>query len=232
MNIALFGDGKMGSAVRASAERSGHRIVAAVTRGNTVSGNPGLADVAIDFSHADALDTHLALAQEFRLPLVIGTTGWNDRREAVRAQVLAAGLGVVHGPNFSLGVNLMFRLVAHAAELFAPFAYDPFLTEAHHRHKKDAPSGTALALQSIVKEAFTGDIPTTSLRAGAIPGTHTVGFDADADTLTITHTARHRGGFADGALLAAEWIVGRTGFFDFAQVIDERLGKTAAVSSQ
>lgn len=222
MNFALFGDGKMGTALRLSAARDGHRIVAAVTRSG-IEGDLRAAGVAIDFSHADALDGHLSLAEEFRLPLVIGTTGWNDRRDAVRRRVEAAGLGVVHAPNFSLGVNLFFRLAARAAEVFAPFAYDPFITEAHHRHKRDAPSGTAIALRGILQSAFQTDIPTSSLRAGAIPGTHTVGFDGDADTLTITHTARHRGGFADGALLAAEWIVGKTGFFEFSRVLDDRL---------
>lgn len=222
MNFALFGDGKMGSALRAVAARDGHDVVATVTR-RGIDGDLRAAAAAIDFSHADALDGHLLLAEEFRLPLVIGTTGWNDRRDDIRGRVEAAGLGVVHAPNFSLGVNLFFRLAARAAEAFAPFAYDPFVTEAHHRHKRDAPSGTAIALRNILQSAFQTDIPTTSLRAGAIPGTHTVGFDGDADTLTITHTARHRGGFADGALLAAEWIVGRTGFFEFSRVLDDRL---------
>lgn len=229
MNIALFGDGKMGSALRAGADRNSHEIVATVTRSG-VDGDLRTAAVAIDFSHADALDGHLLLAEEFRLPLVIGTTGWDGRRDAVRRRIESAGLGVVHAPNFSLGVNLFFRLAARAAEVFAPFAYDPFITEAHHRHKRDAPSGTAIALRNILQSAFSTDIPTTSLRVGAIPGTHTVGFDGDADTLTITHTARHRGGFADGALLAAEWIVGKTGFFEFSRVLDDRLG--AVVSGQ
>ncbi|HEY6329352.1 MAG TPA: dihydrodipicolinate reductase C-terminal domain-containing protein, partial [Blastocatellia bacterium] len=129
-----------------------------------------------------------------------------------------------------IGVNLMFRVVSYASELFARFAdlYDPFLEEAHHKFKKDAPSGTAADLKQIVESEFGRAVSVASTRAGYMPGLHTVGFDSEADTFVMTHTARGRGGFAEGALVAAQWIVGRKGFYDFTEVMDEELkGKPA-----
>jgi 4-hydroxy-tetrahydrodipicolinate reductase len=223
LKLALLGDGRMGAALRAAAAARGHAVVAVVTRSQGVTGDLAAAEVALDFSHADALDFHCKLALERRLPLVIGTTGWRRRLDEVRALFEnAGGAGVVHDANFSLGAHALFRLTRQAAEFFADFedSYAAFLTEAHHAAKCDTPSGTALTLQRIVTEAFGEEAPLASLRAGNVPGEHVVGFDSESDTVTLTHVARHRGGFADGALLAAEWIVGRTGFYDFESVID------------
>jgi 4-hydroxy-tetrahydrodipicolinate reductase len=225
MKIALFGDGRMGKAIRASIRPGDHQVVAAITRHGGVKGDLKSAQVGIDFSAAEAVDQHLALACELRLPLVIGTTGLNDRLSALREKAENAGIGVVYGPNFSLGANLMLRLVAHGAELFSAFdeVYEPYLTEVHHRHKKDAPSGTALALKGILERTFESEIPVTALRVGQVPGTHTVGFESEADGIALTHAARTRSGFAEGALLAGEWIIRKKGFFEFSQFIDERL---------
>src|SRR5262249_46525293 len=127
----------------------------------------------------------------------------------------------------SIGVNLMFKITRYAAELFSHFpSHDPFIEEAHHKFKKDAPSGSALSLRRIVGEQYKREVPTASTRAGYFPGWHTVGFDSEADTLEIPHTARSRAGFAEGALIAAKWIAGRKGFYEFSEIIEEQLKGT------
>ena len=133
---------------------------------------------------------------------------------------------MVYGANFSIGVNLFYRLARAAAEIFASFPiYDPFLTEAHHKMKKDAPSGTALEITRQIQPYFADrEIPVTSVRAGYIPGAHELGFDSEADTIILRHTARGRQGFAEGALHAARWIAGRKGFFNFADVLQTGAG--------
>ncbi|HET7287696.1 MAG TPA: dihydrodipicolinate reductase C-terminal domain-containing protein, partial [Pyrinomonadaceae bacterium] len=129
---------------------------------------------------------------------------------------------MVYGANFSIGVNLFYRIVAEAASLFAAVdGYAAFIEEAHHSRKRDAPSGTALKLRELMSEHLGPDISTASTRAGHIPGTHRVGFDSEADQILLTHTARSRQGFASGAIVAAHWIAGRTGVFEFGHVIDE-----------
>jgi 4-hydroxy-tetrahydrodipicolinate reductase len=133
---------------------------------------------------------------------------------------------MVFGANFSIGVNLFYRISDFAAELFAKFPeYEAFIEEQHHSRKKDAPSGTALKLKDIVAEYIKNDFSVSATRAGNIPGTHRVGFDGPADQILLEHTARSREGFASGALLAAEWIVGKQGFFEFTDVMDEIVGK-------
>ena len=133
------------------------------------------------------------------LAMVVGTTGWYERMDEVRRVVDEKQIGFVYGSNFSVGVNLMFKIARYSARLFSRFeSHKPFITEAHHQFKKDAPSGTAIFLKREVEAEYNYDVPTASLRAGFIPGTHTVGFDSEADTLVVTHTARSRAGFADG----------------------------------
>jgi 4-hydroxy-tetrahydrodipicolinate reductase len=154
--------------------------------------------------------------------LVVGTTGWHKHLAEVRKVIEQAGVGMVYAPNFSIGVNLFYRLARAAAEIFAPFPmYDPFLTESHHKTKKDAPSGTALEISRQIQPYFVDrDIPMASVRAGYIPGTHELGFDSEADTVVLRHTARGRQGFAEGALLAARWVVGKKGFYSFGEVLE------------
>jgi 4-hydroxy-tetrahydrodipicolinate reductase len=154
--------------------------------------------------------------------LVVGTTGWHKHQAEVRKVVEQAGIGLVYAANFSIGVNLFYRLARAAAEIFAPFPmYDPFITEAHHKMKKDAPSGTGLEIARQIQPYLTDrDIPVASVRAGYIPGTHELGFDSEADTVTLTHTARGRMGFVEGALYAANWIAGKKGFYSFAEVLE------------
>ncbi|MEN3328654.1 MAG: 4-hydroxy-tetrahydrodipicolinate reductase [Acidobacteriota bacterium] len=179
-------------------------------------------DVAIDFSTGDAVIKNIEACALARVPLVEGTTGWKQHESAAKQLVTEHSGAMVYGANFSIGVNLFYRIVKQAAALFSAVdGYAPFIEEAHHNRKRDAPSGTALKLRDIMSEHLGLDIPTSSTRAGYIPGTHRVGFDSEADQILLTHTARSRQGFANGALLAAHWIVGRTGVFEFSDMIEE-----------
>ena len=149
------------------------------------------------------------------VPLVEGATGWQDKEAEARRLVKAHDGALVFGANFSIGVNVFYRMVDHAATLMARLnQYEAFIQEEHHSRKRDAPSGTALKLRDRMARSIKGEIPIASTRAGHIPGTHRVGFDSAADQILLTHTARSREGFAAGALLAARWIVGRKGIYD------------------
>ena len=162
-----------------------------------------------------------------QVALVVGTTGWLTEVENVRRLVEGSNGAFIYGANFSVGVQIFYRIAARAAELFRNVEiYDPFIEEAHHQRKRDAPSGTALQLEKIVKQHLGREIPTSSTRAGYIPGTHRLGFDSAADQIRITHEARSREGFAAGALMAAEWIIGRKGFYEFSEVFDEIISQT------
>ena len=230
MKLALFGRGGMGAVLAERARAAGHEIGATLTSADAANNGDQLAallrghDAAIDFSTADAVLAHATACARARVPLVEGTTGWRDRERSVLAAVEADGGALVYGANFSIGANLFFRLATRAAELFRGFPeYDPFIEEAHHAAKRDAPSGTALRLRDILGGASGRVIPVASTRAGHIPGTHRVGFDSPADQVTLEHTARSRDGFAAGALLAAAWIVKRRGVFTFDEVVDDML---------
>ena len=223
MKIALFGRGNMGRLVDDACRRRGWNVVCVRTR-SVREGEVAGADVAIDFTEPAAVIGNVANAASARVPIVVGTTGWYDRLDEAKRVVGDAGTALVYGSNFSIGVNLTFELVEEAARLFGSVGqYDAFIDEAHHRRKKDAPSGTALTLKRIVDRVTGASTPVASLRAGYIPGTHTIGFDSEVDTVTITHTARGRGGFVEGALAAAEWVIGKQGVFEFPDVIRARL---------
>ena len=228
MKLALFGHGQMAGVLESRAREAGHEIGAVITSRNTADAARLLAGhaVAIDFSVPAAVPGNVAAALAAGVPLVEGTTGWASEEARVRALVEASGGALVYGANFSIGVNLFFRIVRGAARLLrAVPGYDPFIEEAHHAKKRDAPSGTALTLRALLADGLGGrDVPVTSTRAGHIPGTHRVGFDGAADQILLVHTARSRAGFAEGALLAAHWIVGRRGVFAFADVLDDVLG--------
>ena len=182
-------------------------------------------DAAIDFSTARAVLRNAEACAKASVPLVEGTTGWQEHAGEVRDAITSRGGALVFGANFSVGVAVFYRLVSRAAELFAAVeGYEPFVEEAHHSRKRDAPSGTALKLKELLAARLPDSpIPVASTRAGHIPGTHRVGFDSAADQLTLTHAARTREGFAAGALLAARWIQGRAGVFEFSEVMDEIL---------
>jgi len=228
MKLALIGNGAMGQMVAVEARKRGDEIGAVVTSDDKNFAIDQLADklrghdAAIDFSVGDVVLKNIEACARAQVPLVEGTTGWKDKESEAKQIVAEHNGALVYGANFSIGVNLFYRLTEHAAKLFAAVeGYDAFIEEAHHKRKKDAPSGTALKLRDIMSEYVDGSIPTSSTRAGYIPGTHRVGFDSEPDQVLLTHTARSRQGFASGALVAAQWIIGRTGTFEFAQVIDE-----------
>lgn len=231
MKLAFFGTGRMGSVAIARARAEAHDIGAVVTSHDAQIGQRELAallkghDAAIDFSVGKAVFAHATACMLAGVPLVEGTTGWKKDERGVLQFVADAGGAMVYGPNFSIGVNVYLRVVARAAELFGGLGgYDAFVEEAHHAKKKDAPSGTAIALRDVLRHTLGKEPPVASTRAGHIPGTHTVGFDSAADQVALTHTARSREGFADGALLAARWIAKRRGVYAFADVLDDILG--------
>ena len=229
MKIALFGHGTMGRVLEESARAAGHEIGAIVTSANGGEAArllPGHT-VAIDFSAPGAVPAHVEAAAAAGVPLVEGTTGWQRDEAGVRDMVERRGAALIYGANFSIGVNLFYRIVAGAAQLVRGAGYDPFIEEAHHARKRDTPSGTALALEAILSHGLGREggtsVPVASTRAGHIPGTHRVGFDSAADQILLVHTARSRAGFAAGALLAARWIVGRRGMYAFADVLHDIL---------
>ena len=241
MRVAVVGYGKMGREVADVLRDRKHEPVVSA-RG---AGFPAGCPVGIDFTEPDAVlaNTRAALAAGARY--VIGTTGWDAQADELTRLVAESKSGVVHAANFSLGVNLFYKVVRDAARLFARFPdYDPYVVEKHHRQKKDAPSGTARALAQILEgapgprrqavTAFEGAIPAgrfhvAAVRAGGIVGEHTVGFDSGGDEVLLEHRARTRRGFALGSVLAAEWITGRTGLHTFEEVVDDLAGSSSAV---
>ncbi|HKO01056.1 MAG TPA: dihydrodipicolinate reductase C-terminal domain-containing protein [Thermoanaerobaculia bacterium] len=211
MKLALHGYGKMGHAVEKVAKESGHAIV-----------DVGSAEVLIDFSSASGVDDAVAIACDRHMDLVIGTTGWNDRLDAVRKRVDQAGIGCVYASNFAPGANVVFALARRAGELIVRFPqYAAGIEERHHAQKKDAPSGTALRIANEVKQGSGGKIepPIVSSRVGAEFGLHTLFFDSSDDLIEISHRARGRDGFARGAILAAEHIRGRKGLIRFDDLV-------------
>ena len=230
MKIALIGHGVMGQLVAKLAKEQGHEIAVTLNSrdadrlkedvGTEISG----CDVAIDFSVAAAVPHNISLCMIYGVPLVEGTTGWQANRDELVPLVEDADGALVYGANFSVGAQVFFRIAAAAAEFFQNLeSYDVYIEEAHHKRKLDAPSGTAIKLGGIVAEHLGREVPISSTRAGHIPGTHRVGFDARADHITLEHVARSREGFAEGALMAAKWIVGRKGVYEFTEVFDEIL---------
>lgn len=228
MKIALIGYGAMGKLIERSAKEKGHEIVATIGDSDTqlsaseLSSKLSRPDVAIDFTVADAVRRNVEASMLAGVPIVEGTTGWNAERDAIEKLVRDANGAFLFGANFSIGVNLFYRIAEFTAELFAKFPeYETFIEEQHHSRKKDAPSGTALKLKEVVSRQIQNEFSISATRAGNIPGTHRVGFDGPADQILLEHTARSREGFASGALMAAEWIVGKKGFYEFTDVIDE-----------
>jgi 4-hydroxy-tetrahydrodipicolinate reductase len=211
MKIALHGYGKMGRAVEKVAREKGHDIV-----------DVREAEVLIDFSHADALDEALDIACTNRIPLIIGTTGWNDRVHDVRERVEKAGIAAIYASNFSPGANVTFALARRAGELFARFPqYEAGMEERHHSQKRDAPSGTAIRIAGEVKSGSGGkfDPAIVSSRVGSEFGLHTLFFDSPDDVVEISHRARSRDGFARGAVMAAEMIRGKKGLIRFDELV-------------
>lgn len=224
--LAIVGYGKMGRLIEQLAPEYGFEVALKLDEFNNVNGcgltaeNFAGVDAAIDFSIPGAVAANVEGIAKLGVNLVVGTTGWLEQLDAVKRAVEQNGTALVWSPNFSIGVNVFFRLVAEAARLFdREPQYGSWAWEIHHSAKKDAPSGTLLKLVEEMRKAGYGRaIDVGSNRAGSIPGTHEIGFDSAADTITLRHTARSREGFARGALKAAQWVVGRKGFHEFAEI--------------
>jgi 4-hydroxy-tetrahydrodipicolinate reductase len=226
-DLAIVGYGKMGKLIEQLAPEYGFAVKLkldefnnAQYEGLTPENFRGI-DVAIDFSIPSAVVKNAEGIAALGVNLVVGTTGWLEHMDHVRGVIEKSGTALVWSPNYSIGVNAFFRLVAEAAKLLANQPeYGAWAYEIHHHTKKDAPSGTLLKLVDGMKKAgYARPIDVSSNRAGAHPGTHEIGFDSAADTITLQHVARSREGFARGALAAARWIVGKKGFHEFGEVV-------------
>jgi 4-hydroxy-tetrahydrodipicolinate reductase len=212
----------MGRLVEALSPEYGFRVAGTVDVDNVAQPDSWPpADVAIDFSLADAVPENFPRLAARGMNVVIGATGWQAAEPGLRAEAETRGIGVVAAPNFAVGVNLFVALVERAAELWRDQpAFGAWIHELHHAAKQDAPSGTALALESAMRtRRYEHRIDVSSTRAGSIPGTHTVGFDGPAETITLTHTTRDRAVFARGALQAAQWVQGKRGWFTMRDVL-------------
>lgn len=218
-NLAIVGYGKMGRLVDQLAPEYGFDVTARVDigRDESLAG----ADVAVEFSIPSAVLGNIRKVAAARIPIVVGTTGWGEHLAEAKSIIEAGSSALIWSPNFSVGMNVFQRLVTEAARMLKnEKEYGAWAWEIHHITKKDAPSGTLLKLVEQMQAAgFDRAIDVSSNRAGAHPGTHEIGFDSSADTITLRHTARSREGFARGALKAAQWIIGRQGFYEFSNVL-------------
>ena len=227
MKLAIVGYGKMGKLIEQLAPDFGFEIGLRLDIDNNVNGagitteNFRSIDVAVEFSMPAVVVDNVERISALGVNMVVGTTGWFDQLPRVRAAVERSGTGLVYSPNFSVGMQVFSKVVETAAKCLKNEPdYEAWGYEIHHGKKKDAPSGTLLLLRQVMERAgFTRSLDIASNRAGTIPGTHEIGFDSDADTITLTHTARNRLGFARGAMKAARWVTGKTGVYDFGDVL-------------
>lgn len=228
--IAIIGDGKMGHAIRDLAQAKGWQVAALIGERESAGGSGitrstlGNADVAVEFTEPKAAVANITAALRAGVPVVAGTTGWYDQLPAVTQIANEAGAALLWSPNFSLGVNVLVELARYAGTLMRPLEeFDAHIVETHHS-KKDAPSGTATAIGKAASEGLKRAIPTTSVRTGSVPGTHELIFDGLYEQLSLTHVARDRRVFAEGALAAADWLVGKRGVFTMRDVLNLQRG--------
>jgi 4-hydroxy-tetrahydrodipicolinate reductase len=232
MRYAIVGNGRMGRAIDEQARRRGHALETVVTRGGLAAAALARVDVAFEFSVPDAAASNVRELLRRGVSVICGTTGWSPPEELRRAAA-EAECGLVVAPNFSIGMQLFYRLVEQAGALFGSLGqHDPYVWEHHHRTKRDAPSGTARRLAEILARADPRGYDASkeggavvSVRAGAEPGRHIVGFDSEHDIVRLEHAARGRSGFALGAVLAAEWLDGKTGYHGLESLVDEALSR-------
>jgi len=229
--IAIIGDGKMGQAIRELAQAKGWKVAAMIGERESAGGRGitrstlGNADVAVEFTEPKAAVANITAALRAGVPVVAGTTGWYEQLPAVTQVANEAGAALLWSPNFSLGVNVLIELARVAGELMQPLQeFDAHIVETHHSKKKDAPSGTAVSIAKAASEGLKRAIPTTSVRTGSVPGTHELIFDALYEQLSLTHVARDRRVFAEGALAAAGWLVGKRGVFTMRDVLNLQRG--------
>lgn len=231
MKIALVGYGKMGKIIDEIATKKGHNIVARLNE-TPSSGNLNNPDVVIEFSNPEVAFENIKICLENKIPVICGTTGWLERKSEIEKIAAENNTAFLYGSNFSLGVNLFFALNEKLADLMKDFNdFNVQLEEIHHTHKKDAPSGTAISLaEGIIKnnekfdefkldETSENKLGIIARREDEVPGTHSVFYRSDVDEIEIKHTAFNRNGFASGAIIAAEWIQGKTGNFTMQDVL-------------
>lgn len=227
MKIVLLGFGKTGKLCEQTAQTRGHTIVGTITSTTPPSTLDQVilpADVLIDFSHPEAVKDHIELAVKNKKNIVIGTTGWYDHLPTLKTMIETAGIGCLYAPNFSIGVALFNTLLAKAASLYTKeLGYAVSAYEIHHEKKVDAPSGTAKTLAATIEHACGQSVPISSVRVGTIPGIHTFLFNSPHDTITLTHTAHNRQSYAEGAVVAAEWLSTRRGLFTFEDFFAKEL---------
>jgi 4-hydroxy-tetrahydrodipicolinate reductase len=240
LRLALIGYGKMGKEVERVAVSRGMEITARVDVDTPSLSIEGVrtADVAVHFAFPPTVVNHVEELARLKTCVVVGTTGWQSDRDKIQSLVRSSGIGLVHASNFSLGVNILYRILNEAGTLFDRFVdYDVAVHEIHHKDKVDSPSGTAASIASILlstikrkKEILAGSpegkirpeqLQVTSGRVGSVVGTHSVIFDSAADSIEIVHTAKNRTGFALGAVIAAEWIRGKQGIYSFDEVLED-----------
>lgn len=224
MKIALIGYGKMGHMIESIARERGHEIVSIIDQNNLEEFESKAfagADVAIEFTTPQTAADNILCAWKAGVPVVCGTTGWDVeamRREATRRE--GDGIGLMWSSNYSIGVNILFALNKQLAKFMEAYSeYTPHMTEVHHIHKLDAPSGTAKTLQEAIGDDRLKINDIESIREGEVAGIHTVVWDSEIDSISISHSAKSRKGFALGAVIAAEWMKGKTGWHDFSEVI-------------
>ena len=226
MKIALIGYGKMGHIIESIALERGHEIVCIIDKDNVEDFNSAAfasADVAIEFTTPQTAEANILRAWAAGVPVVSGTTGWKIEEFRIKNFELRtknSDRGLMWSSNYSIGVNLLFALNKQLAKFMEAYPnYTPHMTEAHHIHKLDAPSGTAKTLQEAIGEERLPVTDIESIREGEVPGIHTITWDSEVDTITISHSAKSRKGFALGAVIAAEWMKGKTGWHEFSEVI-------------
>lgn len=239
IKIALIGYGSMGKEIHKFAQSKGYEVTNIFEMDNPIKLSENYEfDVAIDFSYPEAVINNANIIADLGRNLVIGTTGWYDKIEIIRNIAEQKSIGIIYSSNFALGSNLFFKIVDLASRIINKFdSFDIFINEIHHKNKKDSPSGTALSLaeliiknidrkKTILKDSINRRISPeqlhiASLRGGSIIGIHNIFIDSDAETIELTHRAKNRVGFAEGALLAADWIFGKKGFYNFSELIDD-----------
>src|SRR3989338_4653410 len=244
MNIAIIGYGRMGHEIETVARARGMNIVSIIDPRENGATHKSIdekslknADACIDFTTPNSVLGNIRKISNLKKNIVVGTTGWQGKLEEARKIVKQNGTGLIHSSNFSIGVNVFFKIIENAAKMFNKIEeYDVYGYEMHHNKKIDSPSGTARAIGNILikninrknkllfeainRKIQPNELHFASVRAGAIPGTHAVGFDSDADTIELKHTARNREGFALGAIMAAKWIKNKKGFYTIDDMMD------------
>jgi 4-hydroxy-tetrahydrodipicolinate reductase len=237
MRIALVGYGKMGKAIEEIAHQHGHEIVLRINSANAdafTKANLAHADAAIEFTGPESAVKHISSLLDWKIPVVSGSTGWTGQLEEMKKKCLATGSAFIYSSNFSVGVNLFFELNKKLADLMKPqHEYEVIIEETHHTQKKDAPSGTAITLADQIinsidrKKQWVNelsenpeDLEIISRRVDPAPGTHSIKYSSAIDSIEIIHTAHNRKGFAAGAVLAAEFLAGKKGFFTMKDVLN------------